>query len=80
LTRVASRAIVAIVTSKRRSFLGIVAAALIFGLADQAMAAVKCGFERATIVGTSGPDRIVGTPGRDVIVARDGRLDQRRPG
>ena len=32
----------------------------------------RCFGRRATIVGTSGPDRLIGTPQRDVIVARGG--------
>ncbi len=32
----------------------------------------RCAGRRATIVGTSGADRLVGTPGADVIVARGG--------
>lgn len=35
-------------------------------------AAVRCGRHRATIVGTSGDDKIEGTDGRDVIVGRGG--------
>ncbi|HSE82541.1 MAG TPA: hypothetical protein VLA87_12770, partial [Gaiellaceae bacterium] len=41
------------------------------GVAD-AMAAPTCNGIAATIVGTSGDDRIVGTDGSDVIVARGG--------
>jgi hypothetical protein len=39
---------------------------------DAAAQAVRCGGRTATIVGTSGPDRLVGTSGPDVIVGLGG--------
>lgn len=61
--------------SRRASVLApIVTAALIATLAPLAEAApARCFGRRATIVGTSGNDRLRGTPGRDVIVGRGGR-------
>ncbi|HEX2196746.1 MAG TPA: calcium-binding protein [Actinomycetota bacterium] len=41
-------------------------------LAGDATAAVTCAGERATVVGTAGPDRLVGGPGRDVIAGLGG--------
>lgn len=41
-------------------------------IAAEAPRVVKCQEQSATIVGTSGADRLVGTPGDDVIVGRPG--------
>jgi Ca2+-binding RTX toxin-like protein len=71
LTRVL-RAEIIVSKALMRTSLVIVAAVLLFGSADQAMAARSCGTTRATIVGTAGNDVIVGTSRPDVITGRGG--------
>lgn len=55
------------------AIVGALVAASLFGVPGEAAAAVACGGEIATIVGTDGNDVIVGTNGRDVIHALRGR-------
>ena len=58
--------------------LAVALAPVVVGAPAVAGSGATCLGRRATITGTSGPDRIVGTPGPDVIVGLGGQRRDRR--